>query len=68
MFKKPPSVKNLSVLRSSDRKGIIQQIVQSFNLEDLDQQSKNSLLPEGAQVQPPDYVAYFVVCEIHNKP
>jgi hypothetical protein len=50
MFKRPASVKNLSVLRSSDRKKIIQQVLQSFNLETLDSDAKNSLLPEGAQV------------------
>ena len=50
MFKKPPNVKNLSVLRSSDRKKIIQQILQQFNLENVDQEAKNTLLPDGAQV------------------
>jgi hypothetical protein len=56
MFKKPPSIKSLSVLRSSDRKKAIHQIVESFGLEDLDVQTRNSLLPEGAQVSP------FPVC------
>jgi hypothetical protein len=50
MFKKAPSIKNLSVLRSSDRKKTLQQIVQSLALEDLDAQTRNSLLPDGAQV------------------
>jgi hypothetical protein len=50
MFKKPPNVKNLSVLRASDRKKVIQQIILSFNLKDLDSHTKSSLLPEGAQV------------------
>jgi hypothetical protein len=51
MFKKPPSVKNLSVLRSSDRKKIIHQIIQAYQLEDGDSaEAKNTLLPDGAQV------------------
>ena len=53
MFKKPPSVKNLSVLRSSDRKRVIQQIIDSFHLESLDTETRNGLLPEGAQVSTP---------------
>jgi hypothetical protein len=51
MFKKPPSVKNLSVLRSSDRKKIVQQIIQSYHLEEVDAETKKLLLPDGAQVQ-----------------
>ena len=50
MFKKPPNVKNLSALRSSDRKKIIQQIIQQFNLENIDQEARITLLPDGAQV------------------
>ncbi len=50
MFKKPPNVKNLSVLRSSDRKKITQQIIQQFYLENVDEEAKNALLPDGAQV------------------
>jgi hypothetical protein len=53
MFRKPPHVKNLSVLRSSDRKKIIQQIALFYRLEDADFEAKNSLLPDGAQVQSP---------------
>jgi hypothetical protein len=53
MFRKPPHVKNLSVLRSSDRKKIIQQIALFYRLEDADSEAKNSLLPDGAQVQSP---------------
>ena len=51
MFKKPPNVKNISALRSSDRKKIIQQIVQSYSLDHLDPAAKNALLPDGAQVR-----------------
>ena len=51
MFKKPPNVKNLSVLRSSDRKKIIQQIVHTFSLENIDLETRNALLPDGAQVR-----------------
>jgi Pre-PUA-like domain len=52
MFKKPPNIKNLSVLRSSDRKKIIQQIIQSYNLQGIiDTEDKNTLLPDGAQVE-----------------
>jgi Pre-PUA-like domain len=50
MFKKPPTVKNLSVLRSSDRKKVLHQIVHDFGLDSLSQDAKNSLLPDGAQV------------------
>lgn len=53
MFKKPPNVKNFSVLRSSDRKKIIQQIGHSFYIDNLDSEAKNGLLPEGAQVSIP---------------
>ena len=50
MFKKPPNVKNLSVLRSSDRKKIIQRIIQQFNLDNIDEEARNALLPDCAQV------------------
>jgi hypothetical protein len=52
MFKKPPTVKTLSVLRSSDRKKVVHQIILDFGLDSLSQDAKNSLLPEGAQVSP----------------
>jgi hypothetical protein len=51
MFKKAPKVKNLSVLRSSDRKKIIQEIVHEFSLDHFDAEAKNGLLPDGAQVR-----------------
>jgi hypothetical protein len=51
MFRKAPHVKNLSVLRSTDRKKTIQQIVQLYHLQHVDPETRNSLLPEGAQVQ-----------------
>jgi hypothetical protein len=52
MFRKPPHVKNLSVLRSSDRKKIIQQLAHLYRLDEADSETKNSLLPDGAQVRP----------------
>ena len=65
MFKRPASVKNLSVLRSSDRKKIIQQVSQSFSLETLDSDAKNSLLPEGAQVYiPADHCLLLLLTDI----
>src|SRR5579863_1925970 len=75
MFKKQPSVKNHSVLRSSDRKKIIQQIIHSFSLEDIDQEAKNALLPDGAQVRCyPGIVIFalqltlicFLVCQVYD--
>jgi Pre-PUA-like domain len=51
MFKKAPSVKSLSVLRSSDRKKIIQEITRLYAVEGSDSaEVRNTLLPEGAQV------------------
>ena len=50
MFKRSPSVKSLSVLRSSDRKKVLHQIILDFGLAHLDQDAKNSLLPDGTQV------------------
>jgi hypothetical protein len=59
MFKKPPTVKNLSVLRSSDRKKVLHQIILDFGLDSLSQDAKNSLLPEGAQVSPPSTLLFL---------
>jgi hypothetical protein len=73
MFKKPPSIKNLSVLRSSDRKKIVQQIIQSYSLQDADStEIRNALLPDGAQVCPKENISRFlrlmccVVGQVHN--
>jgi hypothetical protein len=59
MFKKPPTVKNLSVLRSSDRKKVLHQIILDFGLDSLSQDAKNNLLPEGAQVSPSSNVLFL---------
>lgn len=62
MFKKRPNVKNLSVIRSSERKKVIQHITRLYGLEDIDQDTKNSILPEGAQV--PSLHLILLLCYI----
>jgi hypothetical protein len=59
MFKKPGTVKNLSVLRSTDRKKVVQSIVEFYGWSD---EIKAALLPEGAQVDRTPPSPAIVLC------